>query len=187
MRDQLDDGAHLHPPHPSHAPIHPVLSVESTKGEHISAILLQVASSSKLFLWGQLDSLVATQQGNRSPPGILLLFLLILSLAWKWRSHNKPAWESREGGGGKKYVLAISFQMLRGLEKEATSAENWLSGWSGKSSSWLEAKEDQSTSDFAGCTYFPMCQNTIPWQSKVDSTGRSATSSLPEDCGLRLW
>ena len=47
MRDQLDDGAHLHPPHPSYAPIHPVLAVENTKGEHVSALLLQAASTSK--------------------------------------------------------------------------------------------------------------------------------------------
>ena len=49
MRDQLDEGAHLHPPHSSHAPIHPVLSVESAKGEYICALLLQVERGSNCF------------------------------------------------------------------------------------------------------------------------------------------
>ena len=45
MRDQLEDRTHLHPPHASHAPIHPVLPVESPEGEDVSAALLQVARS----------------------------------------------------------------------------------------------------------------------------------------------
>ena len=83
MRDQLDDCAHLHPPHASHAPVHPVLSVEGTKGEDICALLLQVARRvTKNILEERVNySLAATRQGSRSLPGKLLLFPLLLPLA----------------------------------------------------------------------------------------------------------
>ena len=78
MRDQLDDCAHLHPPHASHAPVHPVLSVEGTKGEDVCALLLQVAESVEERVN---YSLAATRQGSRSLPGKLLLFPPLLPLA----------------------------------------------------------------------------------------------------------
>ena len=53
------------------------------------------------------------------------------------------------------------------IEREVTSAENWPSGWSGKSSRWSKAKADQSTSDLAGCTCFQSLTHLLSTTTKA--------------------